>query len=222
MSLAGIVIVLAAGVLLLALLVTAAALFSPIVFIFDSENWQVRVRWLAVLEYWRRLPGKDGAEGLSIARRPVRLPARSEIPSRAPEGAAPRPRKDRAKTARLERFAFGCLKQPAVRAALVRSVRQLWRGLTRSVALSRVQVAMSLPDPAWNGMLIGWLAASGLGVSGRSVPQVRVNFAGENVIVIEGRLYPYRVVKALAGLVAGLLVGLPYGTLLREWRASAA
>ena len=218
MSFVAIIIVCVAGALLLALLLIAAALFSPVAFTIDSENWQVRVRWLAALEYWRRLPGTDGEAGLSIAGRPVRLPARRETRRRAREGAAPRPGKDRARRARFARFARGCLKQASIRAGLARSAARLGRGLARSVALSRLQIAASLPDPAWNGMLAGWLAASGRGVRGRWSRGVRVNFAGENAILIEGRMYPYRVVKALVGV----LLGLPYGGLLREWRASSA
>jgi len=221
-SLAGIIIAVAGGILLVALLLMSAALFSPIVFTFDSANWQLRIRWLVVVEYWRRLPGADGAAGLSIAGRPMRLAARSEAPRPAAHEAVPRPRKDRAAKARLGRFAFRCLRQTRVRAALLRNARRLWRGLAGAVSLSRLQVAMSLPDPAWNGMLMGWLAAGGFGVSRGRMRDVRVNFAGENAVVIEGRLYPYRMVQALVGALVGLLVALPYGTLLREWRASAA
>lgn len=226
MSLAAMIVVSVAGLLLLALLPIVAALFTPVVFTLDSEKWQVRVRWLVALEYWRRLPGANGEAGLSIAGKAIRLPAKREAPRRLSEAAAPapKPKKDRARAARFLRFARACLKHSSIRAALVRSARRLWRDLfcnrARSVSLRRLQVAISLPDPAWNGMLMGWLAASGHGLPGRT-PQMRVNFAGKNSILLEARLYPYRAVKALAGFLLAFLVGLPYGTLWREWRASS-
>lgn len=221
MSWGAIITGLLGGVLLLAFLLTALALFSPVVFLIDSENWEVRVRWLVILEYWRRLA--RGEEGMSIAGRPIRLPARSKRPSRAREAGAAKlkSQKDRERTARLARFARGCLKHSSVRAALGKAAKRLWRGLARSVSWKRLRIALSLPDPAWNGMLMGWLAASGGGVPGSSLPDVRVNFAGENSFLIEARLYPYRVVKAVVDLLVGLLAGLPYGTLWREWRASS-
>jgi len=228
MSPGAILIDLLGSVLLLALLLAALALFSPVVFTFDSENWEVRVRWLLTLEYWRRLAGAGG-QGLLLAGRPIQLPARSERPSAAsrpvaakPKAAKPNPQKDRERTARLGRFARGCLKHASVRAILVRTAKRLWRGLARSASFKRLRIALSLPDPAWNGMLMGWLAARGGGLPGSRVPDVRVNFAGENSFLIEVRLYPYRVLKALVEVLAGLLAGLPYGTLWREWRASSA
>lgn len=229
MSPGAIIIDLLGGVVLLALVLLALALFSPVVLTLDSENWEVRVRWLVALVYWRRLAG--GGEEFSFAGRPIRLRARRERPSAtadlsgagAPKAAKPKPQKNRERTARLARFARGCLKHAAVRALLVRTTKRLWRGLARSASLKRLRIALSLPDPAWNGMLMGCLAASGGGgVPGWSLPDLRVNFAGENSCLIEARLYPYRVVKALIDVLAGLLVGLPYGTLWREWRASAA
>jgi len=222
MSLGAIIVDLLGSILLLAFLLAALALFSPVVLTIDSENWEVRVRWLLALEYGRRLAGAGGEE-LSIAGRPIDLPARTERPS-APSksrAAKPKPQKDRERTARLARFARGCLKHASVRAILVRTAKRLWRGLARSASLKRLRIAVSLPDPAWNGTLMGWLAASGGGVSAGRLPDVRVNFAGENSFLIEARLYPYRVLKALVDVLAGLLVGLPYGTLWREWRASS-
>lgn len=222
MSPGAIIIDLLGSVLLLALLLSALALFSPVVFTIDSENWEVRVRWLVALEYWRRLAGAGG-EGLFLAGRPIQLPARRERPSAAsqPEAAKPKPQKNRERRARLARFARGCLKHAAIRSILVRTAKGLWRGLARSASFKRLRIAVSLPDPAWNGMLRGWLAASGRGLPGSRLPDVRVNFAGENSVLMEVRLYPYRLVKALVDVLAGLLASLPYGTLWREWRASS-
>ena len=59
-----------------ALLLAAAALFSPIIVTFDSVARQVRVRWLSMVEYVAALPGGEGKPRLSIAGSPVRIRSR--------------------------------------------------------------------------------------------------------------------------------------------------
>jgi hypothetical protein len=66
MSPGAILIDLLGSVLLLAFLLAALALFSPVVLTIDSESWEVRVRWLVALEYWRRLAGGDDVEVLPL------------------------------------------------------------------------------------------------------------------------------------------------------------
>ena len=65
---------------------------------------------------------------------------------------------------------------------------QFWRGLMCSISLPRRDIILSLPDPAWNGMLAGWLAARGDG----NGSAIQVNFTGENSFFLEARLYPQR------------------------------
>lgn len=208
MSLVSIVLIALGAALLAVLLLTGVALFSPLVFTLDSGNWQVRVRWLGAMEYRRPLPGGKGESGLLIAGRSVGLPARKA--RRKPErvGAAGR------KYAKAGRFARRCLREPAIRNVLARKFGELVRGILRSVCFSRRQITVSLPDPAWNGMLAGWLAQCG---DSRGMA-CRINFTGENGVLFVGQLYPYRITKALLLFLAGL----PYRMLYREWRACSA
>jgi hypothetical protein len=206
--LASIVVIVLAGVLLAVLLALGVALFLPVVLLIDSENRQLRVRWLAALEYWRPLPGAQGESGLSIAGRPVGLPAGR----RKPAGAPGKPRKHRATAGR---FLRRCLGTPSIRRAVAKGLRELWRAILRSASLTRRQISVSLPDPAWNGMLAGWLEAQR---SGSQASAMHVNFVGENAVFLEVRVYPYRIAKALFLF----LTALPYRALLREWRASSA
>ena len=64
------------SILFLALLLVILALFSPVILILDSKNWQLRVRYLAALEFWMVLPGGGGERGISIAH--AYLPAAAE------------------------------------------------------------------------------------------------------------------------------------------------
>jgi hypothetical protein len=208
MSLAAIIFVCLGGAFIV---LFAAVLFSPLILIVDSQAGQLRVRWIAALEYWRPLPGKGGETGMSIAgirmeppTKPQRTPKQAEK-----KAAAQRVPKDRF---RLARFARACLRERAIRRSLIASLRRLLPGLRHSIALTSRHLSISLPDPAWNGMLAGWLAAT------RGNSAIAVNFAGENAISFEVRLYPYRVVYAFWRFV----IGLPYRALWREWRASSA
>jgi hypothetical protein len=206
-SLAAIVFVVLGAILLVALLLIAVALFVPLVCLIDSGTWQLRVRWLAALEYWRPLPGAKGETGLSIAGKSIGLPGR-----RTRRKGAPRtPRKSRAT---VGRFLRRCLGSPSIRRALAKRLPELWRGIRSSVSLTRRQIRVSLPDPAWNGMLAGWLAQTG----GSRASALSINFVGENTVLLEVRVYPYRIAEALLVFLARL----PYRALVREWRASSA
>jgi hypothetical protein len=196
---------------------------SPIIFIIDSENWEMRVRWIGAVEYWRPLPGKAGESGMVFAGMRIRPRAKRRVEARGETAATSRGRttrervgrKPRKDYTRIAQFALRCLRDTPIRRELLRSLTRLGRKLLRCVALTRRQVQISLPDPSWNGMLAGWLAA-GDAVRGRP-SGLRVNFAGRNVILLEVRVYPYRVVNALVRFA----LGLPYRALYREWRASA-
>lgn len=198
-------------VLFSAVLLIGTAFFSPLVFTIDSANRQVRVRWLAALEYRWPLPGAEGKTGLSFAGKSIAIPARRNKRKPRPQARA---RKGRESRARFARFLRLCLREPALRRILVRRTARLGKRILRAASLTRRQIRVSLPDPAWNGMLAGLLAWRG---DGRG-SAVRVNFPGENDLFLEVRLYPYRVVKALLAFS----IGLPYRALWREWRAASA
>jgi hypothetical protein len=210
-TLVSIVFVALGFVLLMGVLLMAAALFSPLVITIDSANRQLRVRWLAALEYWRPLPWAEGKAGIGIAGKAIRLPARRGTRKRERKSGIGKTRKNRA---RVGRFLRSCLGEPSIRLALSRRLGGLWRGMRRSVTLTCREISVSLPDPAWNGMLAGGLAQS----SGIRISAMRVNFTGENGVFLEARLYPHRIARALLLF----LIGLPYRAIFREWRASSA
>jgi hypothetical protein len=202
----------ALGVIFLsALLLTALALLSPVVFIVDSAAGRVSIRWLGALEYRRPLPWQSGEARFSIAgmafRHRTRKPKRQAAQAPALGGKPGRSR------AALVRFLRRCLGEPMIRRVMAKRLRALARGTLRSVAVTWRRIGVSLPDPAWNGMLAGWLAWQGGGKS-----PVQMNFQGENELFLEVRFYPYRMMKALLVFSAGL----PYRALWREWRAASA
>jgi hypothetical protein len=213
MSLFTIVLV-ALGVLLsLAVLLAAAGLFTPVVLAVDSKSREVRVRWLAVLEYRRPLPGAEGATHLSFAgkRVPLRVRAPKEEKKRekGATGAPPKPWRERAAR---RRFFSRCLRDSAVRRILIKQGVNLCKGIPRSVEFTRWRACVSLPDPAFTGMLagltqFGWGRRSG----------IQVNFIGESSLYVEARLHPHRLVKPLLSFAASL----PYRAMLRKWRASS-
>ena len=200
------------GVIFLSvLLLMAAMLFSPFVLTFDSGKGQLRVRWLWALEYRRPLPGMGGEAGMSIAGKSLRLPARKSAPKRRSRAGGRKAPKNRARAAR---FLRRCLGQPHIRRVLAKRAGQLAKRMLRSIALTRRRIDFSLPDPAWNGMLAGWLAAR----RGGRRSALRINFNGENGVFLEVRVYPYRIATALLVFSTGL----PYRALWREWQAASA
>ena len=203
------VVIVFAAAFLSAVVLIAAALFTPVVLVIDSGKGQARLRCLAVLEYRRPLPWTEGESRLSFAGRPVRVAERRKKRKPARKSAAGKPPKDRA---RLVRFFRRCLRTPAIRRILARRLLGLGKRILHSAALRDRQISISLPDPAWNGMLAGWLAWHR-----GNRPAVHVNFSAENTLFLEVHLYPYRVAKAL--LLFSM--GLPYRALLREWRAAS-
>jgi hypothetical protein len=213
MSFAWIVLLALGLVFFLALDVTAAALFTPFILTIDSGKRQMRIRWLGSLEYWRPLPGTEGEPGLSIAGMSIRFRERRTRQAggeaAASRRAAPKPRND---YRRMGRFVRGCLREPSIRVGLVKNLARLWRGIVQSISFTHRQIELSLPDPAWNGMLAGWLAQTS---AGRRA--IRVNFVGGSSVLLEARLYPYRVAEAFVFFLGRL----PYRALLRQWRASA-
>jgi hypothetical protein len=200
------VLVVFGAVFLSALLLIAAAFFSPVVFTIDSVRGQARLRWLALLEYHRPLPWAAGESGLSIAGKPVKIARKGLRPKRRRKVAI-------GQRVRMARFLRRCLATPAVRNVMANRLKKLGKGILRSATLTRRQITISLPDPAWNGMLAGWMA--GWGYWGSAI---RVDFSGQSGCFFEVRLYPYRVAKALLLFT----VGLPYRALWREWRGASA
>lgn len=209
MSIVAIVLVALGAAVLLALAIIALALFSPVVLSVNSETGQVRVRWFAALEYRRPLPWAKGETAFSMVGKRVALSQSRAAREPERETVARKPRKNRA---RIARFLRRCLGDPTIRSSVARRFAKLARGIWRSVSLTRREVSVSLPDPAWNGMLAGWLAQSDADSA------FRIDFTGENSAYFEARMYPYRIVGALLAFVFGL----PYPALVRAWRASSA
>ena len=200
--------------------IVAIAVFSPIMIAVDSRHRQVRVRWLVALEFQMPLPGTAGQKSLTIFRRPMPIRKRQpgteatgvekERPARASAGV----QKSRAKRRATGRFVVRCLRDSGIRRALARQLSALLRRTFHSARVTRSEIEISLPDPAFNGMLAGVLAAANM--PDRS--GMRVNFRGENSLFFELRFHPHRVLKALLFFLAGL----PHRALFRQWRSFAA
>jgi hypothetical protein len=94
----------------------------------------------------------------------------------------------------------------------MRRFAKLPPGLWDAVEVSRWHGAVSLPDPALNGMLWGSLAAFNWG------PRMRwdCNFIGRNELHTEVRFYAHRAARVLLLF----FMQLPYWAVYRHWRAS--
>lgn len=211
-------------ILLIVLFIIAAmvavAVFSPIMISVDSRNRQVRVRWLSALEFQMPLPGTAGQKCLTIFRRPMPIRERQPgteatgVEKEKPAKTSAEVQKTRAKRRATGRFIVRCLGDSSIRGALARQLSTLLRRIFHSAHLTRSDIEVSLPDPAFNGMLAGVLASvNQVGRSG-----MRVNFRGENSLSVELRLHPHRALKALLFFLAGL----PHRALFRQWRSFAA
>jgi hypothetical protein len=155
------------------------------------------------------MPGGTGGPQLYLAGFPVPFPQRDRT-ARKPR--KEKPRRDGSRLPRIFRFLLYCAADAHLRRALMVQGGKLARGSLHSFELSRWNAAVSLPDPALNGMLFGWLAATGW-KGGR---QVGVNFLGRNWLELEVRFYPYRM--ALAG--TAFLIGLPHRSIIGHWLES--
>ena len=187
----------------------AVVLFcSPIVVTVDTNKGEVAVCWTALLRGVSPLPGRDGRARLYLAGIPVPLP-RIKHKRRKKE---PRKHEPGRGALRVFRFLVSCAADARLRKAIVVPGGKLARGTVRSFELSRWHAELSFADPAANGMLAGWLAAT----RGAVRLPVGVNFLGRNWLELEVRLYPYRLV--LAG--SAFLLRLPHRAILRQWVAS--
>ena len=207
MSLLSVVLVVFLAMVLLALVVAAGAMFTPVVFIVDSARGQMSVRWLVALEYRRPLPGTEGGTRLEFAGKRIRLGARK---GKARRERAARPREGRGAPTR---FFSRCLRDSTIRRAVFRQLAALGKGILGSADITRWRASVSLPDPATTGMLFG-LGQTGWG---RGLG-VEANFTGENSVFLEIRLWPHRILKAVLYFV----MGLPYRAMFREWRGVRA
>jgi hypothetical protein len=194
----------------------AIVVFSPVVIAVDSRKRQLRIRWLLTVELQMPLPGTAGRKYLVVFHKP--FPVREKQPAAAkkenPAQTAEAVQKARSRRRATTQFFARCLGDSGIRGALARKLSMLLRGIFRSADVKGSTGEISLPDPALNGMLAGALAATNFG--GRQ--QVRVNFEGENNLLLELRVHPHRVFKAFLFF----LPGLPYRAVFRQWRAFSA
>lgn len=199
-----------------AVLLMAVVVFSPVVIAVDSRNRQLRIRWLLALEFQMPLPWTKGQKFFKAFGKPFSI--REQQPAAAekeqPAGAGAAVQKCRSKRRATGRFFARCLGDSGIRRALARQVSMLLRRIFRAVDLLGSSSDVSLPDPALNGMLAGALAAWNPGRR----QWIRVNFAGENSLLLELRFHPHRVFKAFLFF----LPGLPYRAVFKQWRAFSA
>lgn len=204
-------------VLCVVVFLLAIVVFSPVVIAVDSRQRQVRIRWLLALEFQMPLPGTAGRKYFAIFHKP--FPIREKQPAarvkkEKPAKTAAAVQKARRRRRTTGRFFVRCLGDSSIRRTMARQLSRLLRRIFRSVDLSGSASDVSLPDPALNGMLAGALAASNRG----PLHGVRVNFRGENNLLLELRFHPHRVFKAFLFF----LPGLPYRAVFKQWRAFSA
>ena len=192
-------------------------LCSPVVATLDTNRRECGVRWTALLRIRYPLPGGTGLARLYLAGIPLPIP-RLRWKRRAKKVREGKPKPEVSRLPRIFRFLRYCAADPHLRRALVVEGGKLARGSLGSFGLSRWRAEVSFPDPALNGMLYGWLAAT------RWIAPTRwaggsplgVNFMGRNWLELEVRFYPYRM--AMAG--AAFLFRLPHRSIFGHWLAS--
>ncbi|HET7212689.1 MAG TPA: hypothetical protein VFL79_03820 [Terriglobia bacterium] len=198
-----------------AVFLLAVAVFSPVVIAVDSRKRQLRIRWLLALEFQMPLPWTKGRKFLKAFGKP--FPVREKQPAAAkkeqPAGAGAAVQKPGKRRA-TGRFFVRCLGDASIRRALARQLSMLLRRIFRSVDLRGLASDVSLPDPALNGLLAGALAVTNAGRR----QAIRMNFKGENSLLLELRFHPHRIFKAFLYF----LPGLPYRAVFRQWRAFSA
>ncbi|HEX5412210.1 MAG TPA: hypothetical protein VFZ27_10140 [Terriglobia bacterium] len=207
-------------VLFVIAVVLAVIVFSPVMVSVDSHHRQVRIRCLFALEFETPLPWTAGPKRFAIFHRP--MPLRERQPSTEAPGVkkeksgkpAAEVQKARAKRRATARFLAHCLRNSGIRRPLARQLSVLLKRISRSANLTRSEIVISSPDPAFNGMLAGVLAA----IDPIDRSGMRVNFRSKNSLFFELRLHPHRVLKAFLFFMAGL----PHRALFRQWRSFAA
>lgn len=193
----------------------AVVMFSPVVIAVDSRKRQVSIRWLMALEFQMPLPGTAGHKYFAVFHRPFPVREKQAAAKKEkPAESAAAVQKDGSSRRATVQFLARCLGDSGIRGALARKLSMLIRRIFHSADLRGPAGDVSLPDPALNGMLAGALAATNFGREN----QLRVNFAGENNLLLELRLHPHRVFKAFLFF----LPGLPYRAVFRQWRAFSA
>ena len=189
---------------------------SPVVAIVNTNRGELSVRWTALLRARYPLPGGSGPARLYLAGIPVPFPRFRRKPEKTREK---KPRL--ARFPRIFRFLRYCAADSYLRRAVVVAGGKLARGSLRSFGLSRWHAQVSLPDPALNGMLAGWIAAARATrwfapARWPGGSPVGVNFMGQNWLELEVRFYPYRM--ALAG--SAFVFRLPHRAIVGHWLAS--
>lgn len=189
--------------------------FSPLVATVNTQQRELAVHWTVLFRASFPLPGGSGPTRLFLAGIPVPFPRfrRKPYPEKV------RKKKPRPELfPRIFRFLRYCAADSYLRRAVVVAGGKLARGSLRSFGLSRWHAEISFPDPALNGMLAGWIAATRWISPSRSVggSSVGVNFMGQNWMELEVRFYPYRL--ALAGSAFGFR--LPHRAIVGHWLAS--
>ncbi|HKT10283.1 MAG TPA: hypothetical protein VJW77_00520 [Terriglobia bacterium] len=193
----------------------AVVVFSPVVIAVDSREQQLRVRWLLTLEFQIPLPWTEGRKFFKAFGKPFLIPEKQAAATKKekPAGTGVTVQKF-GKRRSAGRFFVRCLGDSGIRRALARQLSVLLRRIFSSVDLRGLASDVSLPDPALNGLLAGALAVTNPGRR----QAIRVNFKGENSLLLELRFHPHRIFKAFLYF----LPGLPYRAVFRQWRAFSA
>ena len=189
--------------------------FSPLVAVVNTNRRELAVRWTVLFRALVPLPGGSRPARLYLAGIQVPFP-RFRRKKRREKVRKKMPRPEL--YSRIFRFLRYCAGDRDLRQAVVVAGGKLARGSLHSFGVPRWHAEVSLPDPALNGMLAGWIAATNWIAPARTTGggSVGVNFMGRNWLEVEIRFYPYRL--ALAG--GAFVFRLPHWAFLRHWTHS--
>lgn len=191
--------------LALCLAVILMLLFSRIAITLDTGRRHIRVRWFAFIDFCQPLPGSQEGASLRVLGRRLSF---QRFRRKASSGKLKKTSDESRRTPVFFRRAFA---DSAIRRTVASQVARLLRSGLRSFSITQCAANVSAPDPAYNGMFTGVLAATGA----QRACGMRVNFHGENNLTFEVSLYPHRLARSFVGFLAGL----PYRALFRVWRS---
>lgn len=113
---------------------------------------------------------------------------------------ARKPPRDRKKKKKSDKAIWrGLLADKGLALELIKKTMRLVIDLGRTLSFKDTEVSLSLPDPAWNGVLYGILTNLDL----KNI-HLSVNFYDENHAKLWVTLYPYRVVFRVAAFMVSL------------------
>jgi hypothetical protein len=166
--------------LLIGLILVMALLTFPLSLGYDTREEVLKAKWLGLSFAKRLRPGKPR-----------------------------KPPKDRRLKKKADRTIWrGILADRGLALELLKKTVRFIINLFRRLSFQKTEVSLSLPDPAWNGVLFGML-------TNLDLPDIHlsVNFYQQNYAKIWVKFHPYRV----AFCAVAFLISLPGVRIVKAW-----